>query len=164
MKVNGYGLRDHLRLLIPLFGLLTAVWAFRLILGVCGAPLWCSRVISVTGASAGSLLLAVLLMHVRRFGGYSNVVVASLLLNAWAQVLIVSAIIFSVLIGKENIYTAPEFSVPYDDPLHLRHIYGHLTFVIGAETLLGSAVGCLLLWMLRLLLPRRTENDKPVRN
>ena len=155
MKIRGHGVKDHLRLLAPLFGLLTVVWALRMALGACGAPFWCSRIMSVTGASAGCVLLAVVLIHVRRFGSYPNVVMASLLLNIWAQLLIVAAILFAVITKTENIYTHPEFSIPHDDPLHLRHIYGHLTFVIGAETLFGSAVGSLLLWLLRTLVPMR---------
>ena len=87
-------------------------------------------------------------------------VVASLLLNIWAQLLIVAAIVFAVITKTENIYTHPEFSMPHDDPLHLRHIYGHLTFVIGAETLFGAAVGCLLLWLLRTLVPMQEDDVK----
>jgi hypothetical protein len=102
------------------------------------------------------VLLAALVIHFRQFGGYSNVVVSSLLLNLWAQLLIVGAIIFAVLTGIQNIYTAPEFSLPWlqqSDPAHLKHIYGQLTFGLGLGTLSGAAVGCLMLWLLRLLLP-----------
>jgi hypothetical protein len=162
MKVNGYGIRDHLRLLAPLFGLLIVAWAARLGLSACHSPLWCSRVVSVTGATAGCVLLAAVLIHFRRFGGYANVVVSSLLLNLWAQLLTVGAIVFAVATGTENIYTAPEFSPPqyaqpYVDPYHLHHIYGHLTFVLGFGTLAGAGVGCLMLWLLRTLLPMRQK-------
>jgi hypothetical protein len=162
MKVNGHGIRDHLRLLAPLFGLLTVVWALRLGLSACGSPLWCSRAVSVTATTAGCILLAAVLIHFRRFGGYANVVVSSLLLNLWAQLLIVGAIVFAVVTGTENIYTAHEFSLhefsrPELDPRHLRHIYGQLTFGIGLGTLTGAGVGCLMLWLLRLLLPMREK-------
>ncbi len=160
MKVNGFGIRDHLRLLAPLLGLLAVVWALRLGLSACGSPQWCSRVVSVTGATAGCVLLAAVLIHFRRFGGYANVVVSSLLLNLWAQFLIVGAIVFAVATGTENVYTAPEFSTPFADPYHLRHIYGHLTFVIGLGTLSGAAVGCLMLWLLRALLPMRQKQAR----
>jgi hypothetical protein len=107
-------------------------------------------------------MLAVLLIHVRRFGGYTNVVLAGLLVNLWAECLIILAILFSDLTGTENAFTLPEYSLRGDDPYHLRHIYGHLTFGVGLGTLSGAAVGSLLLWLLRRLMPvppARKESD-----
>ena len=147
------GLMDHIRLLTPLFGLIAAVWLFRLILGASGASHWLLMATSVTGAASLAVLLAVLLIHVRRFGGYSSVVMATLLLVVWGQILIVGAIVFSVMTGMDNIYIAPEFSVPGDDRFHLRHILGHLSVGVGAGTLFGAGMGCFLLWLLRLLVP-----------
>lgn len=157
MKVCGYGFRDHCRLLAPLFGLLAAVWVLRMILAAEGSPAWQVRLASVTATAPVAVLLATFLIHFRRFGSYPNIIVASLLLNAWAQFLIIGAILFSILTGLENIYTAPEFSMAGDDPLHLRHIYGHLTFGIALGTLSGAAEGSLLLWLLRKLLPPRNH-------
>jgi hypothetical protein len=153
MKISGHGLRDHFRLLAPLLGLLTGVWVLRLILGAAGAPQWLTGLFSMTAVAPLSVFFAVFLIHVRRFGNYPNVVVASLILNTWSQLLIIAAILFSVLTGTENIYTIPEYSIPGDDPDHRRHIYGHLTIGIGISTLTGAALGCLLLWLLRKMVP-----------
>lgn len=153
MKIVGHGVREHIRFLGPLFGLLFVIFLCRLALSAAGAPLWLIRLFSVSGAAPGSVLIAVLMIHARRFGSYTNVVVASLLLNCWGQFLISLAIIFSVLTGTSNVFTRPEFSMRGDDPHHWLHIYGHLTFGIGLFTLLGAGMGCLLLWMLRLLVP-----------
>ena len=153
MRIVGQRFRDHVRLLAPLFVLLTTIWFLRLMSAALNLPGWWLRIFSVTVATSFSVMLAVLLIHVRRFGGYTNVVLSSLLIHVWASGLIILAIVFSVLTGTENVFTRPEFSLHGDDPLHLRHIYGHLTFGIGWGTLSGSAVGCLLLWLLRLLMP-----------
>ena len=160
MRIVGQRLRDHIRLLTPLFIMLATIWSLRLVFAALNLPAWWLRIFSVTVATSFSVMLAVLLIHVRRFGGYTNVVLSSLLIHTWASGLIILAIVFSVLTGTENVFTRPEFSIPVDDPHHLRHIYGHLTFGIGWGTLSGSAVGCLLLWLLRLLMPlsqRKTE-------
>lgn len=159
MKVVGRSFREHLQLLVPLFGLTTTVWVIRLILSSAKAPHAITAVFSVGVAGVASTLLAVLLIHVRRFGSYPNVVVASFLINSWAQLLIIAAIAFSVLTGYENIFTAPEYSIPTDDIHHLRHIYGHLTFGIGVNTLFGSGVGCLLLWLMRKLAPLQSKGS-----
>ena len=160
MRVGGRRMREHVRLLLPLFAFLLVVWLLRLLLAAAGASLSVSRVFSVTTASAVAVFLAVLLIHFHGFGGYTNVVTTSLLLNAWSQSLIVIAILVAVVTGTENIYTLPEFSVPGDDPLHLRHIFGHLTFMLGLGTLFGAGVGCLMLWFLRLMVPMRGEKAK----
>jgi hypothetical protein len=146
---------EHLRLLGPLFALIGAVWALRMILAAAGATGWLLGIVSMTAASAVSVLLAAFLIHIRGFGSYGNVVAASLLLSVWGQLLIIVSIVFSVLTGQENIYTAPEFSIPGDDPLHLRHIVGHLIVSVPIGTLVGAVEGCLVFWLLRIVMPAR---------
>ena len=151
MKIFGCQLSDYLRLLAPLFGLIGAVWALRLVLEAAGAPGGLVKIASVTLAGTASILLAVVLIHTRRFGSYPNVVIAIALLLVWQQILIVAAIAFSALTHTTNVYSAPEYT-----PLHLSpagHIAGHLTFGVGFGVLFGSALGCLFLWLLRKLVP-----------
>ncbi|MEK6304366.1 MAG: hypothetical protein AABO41_27060 [Acidobacteriota bacterium] len=156
MNICGYGLRDHIKLLGPMFGLIAVVWLLRWVLWEATEHHRSVLVLSVTALTSLSILVAVGLMHFRRFGSYLNVVVASFLLVTWGQLLIVAAILFAVVSGIENVYTAPEFS---QGRSHGENILGHLTFLIGAGTLLGSATGCLLLWLLRKLAPARTSQD-----
>ena len=156
MNICGRGLRDHVRLLAPLFGFITVVWALRWALDAVDVSPGLVRVFSVTGATSLSVLIAVWLIHTRGFGSYPNVVVASLLLTVFEQVLIVAAIAFSVVSNIGNVFTRPEFSRP-DDPHHVKHILGQLTFGIGAGILLGTATGCLMLWLLRRLVPARVR-------
>lgn len=150
MKICGQGLKHHIRLLMPLFGLITAVWALRMVLDTAGAPSTLVRLCSVTVTGAASVLVAVLLIHARRFGSYPNVVLAAFLLVIWQQLLISGAIAFSALTGIRNIYSAPAYSFGMTP---LQHVVGHLTFGVGSGTLFGTAMGCLLLWLLRRLVP-----------
>ncbi len=150
MKINGYGLRDHVRLLSPLFGLIVAVWTLRLVLYAGSAPHLLVHWVSVTLAGVVSILLAVLLIYSRRFGSYANVVAAAFLLECWQQLLIVGAIAFTALTGIETVYAAPEYTQCGG---HLCHIAGHLTLGIAFGTLFGTAMGWLLLWTLRRLVP-----------
>jgi hypothetical protein len=150
MRICGYRIRDHIRLLAPLFGFITAVWLIRLVLGALGVGF--VRMFSVTGADALAILLAAVLIHMRRFGSYPNVVAASVLLVVWGQLLIVLAIVFAVLSGTNNIFTAPQYSFPRDDTHHLKHIAGQFIYG-GYGILLGAAMGCVLLWVLRMLVP-----------
>jgi hypothetical protein len=156
MTAGRLGLRDHVRLLVPLFALIAAVWALRLVMDAAGAPNGIVRLSSVTVAGAVSALLAVVLMHFRRLGRYSNVIVATILLVFWAQFLIVLAIAFAAMTGVQNVFAAPEYSPHGAGPLP--HIAGHLTFGLGFGILVGSAMACLTLWTLRRLVP--VESDR----
>ena len=154
MSFCGHGLRDHVRLLTPLFALIAVVWVLRLLLDAAGVSHAIVRIFSLTAATSLSILIAVWLIHTRSFGSYPNVIVASLLLVVFEQLIIVLAIVFAVLSKTENVFTKPQYSMP-DDPNHLKHILGQLTFGIGAGILLGTATGCLMLWLLRMLVPAR---------
>ena len=144
-------MREHIRLLMPLFALITAVWALRLILDMAGTPPAIVRMVSVTVAGATSILLAVLLIHFKRFGSYGNVVLAAFLIEVWTQLLICAAIAFSALTHTVNVYSAPEYS-PRSGPL--AHIWGHITFGVGLGTLFfGGGMGCLVLFLLRHIVP-----------
>ena len=153
MKIGEHGLKEHIRLLAPLFGLVAAVWLLRTILSAVGMSPRYFQTASVTWAAALAVLLAALFIHIRDFGGYSSVVLSSFLLAVWGNGLIILAVLFSVVTGMDNVYTKPEFSSPDGDPYHIRHILGHLTFGIGSGTLFGAATGCFLLWLLRKLVP-----------
>jgi hypothetical protein len=113
------------------------------------------RAFSVTGATSLALLISVWLIHTKGFGSYPNVIVSSFLLTVWSQLLIVLAICFSVLRKIENVFTEPEFSIGAEDPNLVRHVVGHLTFCIVAGMLFGAATGCLMLWLLRTIVPAR---------
>ncbi len=152
MKIGGHGLDEYIRLLAPMFGLITAVFTLRLVLYAAGAPTGLFRICSVTVFGAVAVLLAVLLIHIRRFGSYSNVFVAAFLLECWEQLLMSGALAFSGFTHTRNVFSAPEYSPGrLADPWH--HIAGNLTFGLVFGTLLGWGMGCLILWMLRMLVP-----------
>lgn len=150
MRLGEHGLREHIRFLSPLFGLIAAVWALRLVVYAAGAPHGVFSVMSVTVATAVAVLLAVLMMHQRGFGSYASVVAAAFLLVAWDQLLVSLAIVFTALTGIENVCSAPDYSFKLS---YAVHIWFHLSYGIGAGTLFGAAMGCLLLWLLRRMVP-----------
>jgi len=153
MRIGGLTLREHIRLHMPLFIFIATVWLLRLMLDAANAPHFIAHSFSVTVAVTITIFLAVLLMEVRQKGSYVNVVVATILLTAWGQLLIIAAIIFAVITKTNNVFTIPEFSVPGDDPYHVRHIIGHLTYVLGLGIIFGAVMGCILLLLLRVLVP-----------
>ncbi len=159
MRVSGRTMKEYIQLLTPLFGIIAAVWALRFFLGQVGAPDWLIRPVSVTLVVPVSIILMTLLIRVKRFGGYPSVIVGAFFLVTWSQLLIVAAILLSVFGGVDNIFTAPQFS-PGNDPHHMQHIIGHLTFGVGLLTLFSSLMGCVLLFMLRRIHPKSQARRK----
>jgi len=158
MKIGGHGIREHLQLLGPLFTLIAAVWVLRMVADYAGAPRSVVKVVSVNIAGSISILIAVILMHVRKFGGYANVAAATFMLVLWKELLVSAAVAFTAVTGLATIYAAPEFSGAPGHPLTPGwHIIGQLTFGLGLQTLFGSAMGCLILWILRAFVPPAKE-------
>jgi uncharacterized membrane protein YoaK (UPF0700 family) len=156
MNIGGHNLQEHLRLLAPLFGLIAAVWALRMVVHASNAPHEIVHLLSVTLACAVSVLLATLLIHLRRFGGYANVIVSVVFLEVWTQLLIVAAIAFTALTGIHTVFADPVYSPGrMADPRI--HIAAQLTFVLGFGIIFGIGMGCLLLVLLRLLVPLETK-------
>jgi hypothetical protein len=160
MKIGKHGFVDHVRLLGPLFGFIAAFWALRIVLHAAGASRSSPElhVISVTVAGGVAVLLAVLIIHRRNFGGYASVVAAVFLLSCWEQILISAAIIFTAVTGIPNVYTGPDFAFV---PGLWHHAAGHLTIGIGSSAIFGSAMGCILFWMLRRADSQGTADARP---
>ena len=157
MKIDGHGLRDYFRLLAPLFALIAAVWALRIVVYAAGVRGPALHVISVTLAGRLSILLAVIIIHRRRFGGYTSVIASVFLLSCWEQLVISAAILFTVLTGIFNVYSAPHYTFGETPAVHM---LGHLTVGIGSGALLGAAMGCLLLLILRKLVSPATRSTR----
>ncbi len=83
MRISGHDFLEHIRLLTPLFGAIAAVWALRLLVGaVQGAPSWLIGILSVSIIVPICIVLATFLIHVKWSGGYTSVVLASLMGSA----------------------------------------------------------------------------------
>jgi hypothetical protein len=148
MKIAGHTPGDYLRLLAPLFALMAAVWALRMVLYAAGLGPMVLHVVSVTLAGRVSVLLAVLMIQHRRFGSYTSVIASVFLLLCWEQFIISVAIVFSMITGVMTVYSAPEFTLGASPAGNLA---SHWLIGLGSGTLLGAAMGCLLLWMVRRL-------------
>ncbi|MFB3921111.1 MAG: hypothetical protein ACE145_05280 [Terriglobia bacterium] len=150
MRIGEHTLRDHLRLLAPLFGLITAVWSLRIVLDLAGAPLQMVRVFSVGLAGSLSVLGATFLFHFKRFGSYGSLVTSAFMLVGYGQLLVALAIAFAALTHTHNVFVATEFSFGMT---YTQHITSHLTFIFAFQSILAGIMACLLLLMLRWLVP-----------
>ena len=151
MRFGDKSFADHLRLLQPCLVLILIVWALRFLAFWMGLPDYVVRLLSVSGAIPLAIILAALLIHVRRFGGYVNLIVASAVLVCFGQALIILAIILGSL-GLENTYSLSRGAAGRLDPT--LHVFGHL-LAIPLGTLVGSIIGAIFFWMLGRTLPHQ---------
>jgi len=142
---------SQIRLLTPLFLLTASFWAIRIVLGEIDAPSWLLTIFSATVAIPLTVFLATLGIFARKEASYGAVLVSALFLVGAAQLLICGTILFSLLTGMHTIYTAPEFS-PFEEPQHSLHLLSHL-LAIPVGALFGFAMGSLVLWALRKMVP-----------
>lgn len=148
MRIGERSFGEHFRLLVPLLIFIAAVGILRLIFYELLGFSWIVRVMSVTVATAVSVLLATFLIYRKRFGGYANVLVSTFLLVSWGHIFTVLMILLAIWSGGHNVFTAPEYSHPLT---HAQHIIGHLTFGIGIGNLIGGGLACLFFLLLKSL-------------
>lgn len=158
MNIEGHSLREYLRLTSPAFGLILAVWLLRLVLAAADVPINIVRLFSVSVASAVAMVMAVLLLHLHRAGGYLSAFACSYVLGIWAQLLLVCAIVFSIITGIPTIYCAPEFTPPSWSQWH--HVLSHIFFGVVVGAVFSLILSSLLLWMFRRLIPVKPTQPK----
>ncbi|HSR54205.1 MAG TPA: hypothetical protein VLV83_25530 [Acidobacteriota bacterium] len=159
MKINGKTISQHLGLIAPYLGLLSVIWLLRLVAYAAGLPMQWVTAVSLSVAMVVCTVLAVVQIHLGEWGSYSNVVLLAFFLNVWTQLQISLTVLFSMVTGIDTVYNHPSFTIPPGGGEPWTHIYGQMTFVLGFGTLFASASGCLLLFLLRLLLPNSPRDS-----
>jgi hypothetical protein len=122
----------------PVLILIAAVWALRLGLSMAGVSVAGVKWVSVTVV----LLLASLYygwaVGQKGFGSFKQLYALNLIQGVYSQTLVALAIVLAMIIGKDNIYTIPEFYPPSQggsplppDGKNIGHALAHI-FLAGA--------------------------------
>jgi hypothetical protein len=133
----------------PVLVVITVVWLLRLVLSMAGVPVAGAQLVSVTAVVLLGALYYGWAVGQRGFGSFPQLYGLNLVQGIYSQTLVALAIVLAIVIGRDNIYTIPEFYPPSagNDPLGLPpdgksfgHAFAHL--VVG--TVLVPIVGWLL--------------------
>jgi hypothetical protein len=122
----------------PVLILIAAVWALRLGLSMAGVSVAGVKWVSVTVV----LLLASLYygwaVGAKGFGSFKQLYALNLVQGVYSQTLVALAIALAMVLGKDNIYTIPEFYPPSQggsplppDGKNIGHALAHI-FLAGA--------------------------------
>jgi len=146
----GKPLSEYVAFEKPVLILIAVVWALRLALSMAGVPVSAARFVSITWVLILASLYYGWAVGKRGFGSYKQLYGLNLVQGLFSQTLVALAIVFAMMIGKDNIYTIPEFYPPSagHDPLGLPPDGKNLGHAIAHIVVAGAIVGPLVGWLL----------------
>ena len=146
----GKPLSDYIAFQKPILMLITAVWALRLVFSMAGVPVSGARFMSVTGVLVLGAVYYGWALGQKGFGSFKQLYGLNLIQGIFSQTLVALAIALAIGIGRDNIYTIPEFYPPSqgNDPMGLPpdgKNFGHaLAHIVFAGAVVFPIIGWLL--------------------
>jgi hypothetical protein len=108
----GKSLSDYVAFQKPILILIAGVWATRLILSMTGAPVAGAQLVSITGVLVLGALYYGWAVGQRSFGSFKQLYGLNLVQGVFSQTLVAIAIVLAIAMGRDNIYSIPEFYPP----------------------------------------------------
>jgi hypothetical protein len=148
----GRTLSQYLAVQRPILVLITVVWALRLLLSLFGAPVSGAQFVSVTGAVLLGAVYYGWAVNALGFGSFKQLFALCWIQGVYSQTLVALAIVLAIFMGRDNIYTLPEFYPPSQgggplppDGKNLGHAVAHVVlagaiFIPIGTWILGSLV------------------------
>jgi len=154
VPVFGKTLSEYIQFLKPILVLILIVGLARLFLSLAGAPNSTVKWLSLTVVTLLGALYCAIRVHTSGFGSYQQLLPLLVIQNALAHIISAVAIAIAILSGKDNIFSAPEYSGGGD---------GKTWTHAGAHLVLGIVVFSLVLWLATSLILFVTKKVAPAR-
>ena len=149
----GKSIGEYLRFQKVILIAIVVVWLVRLVLSLAGTPNATARWFSVTVVLLIGMLYYAVAVHTRGFGSYKQLLPMLLFQSLIVEGLVARAIVQAIVTGRDNNYTAPEYSGGGDGKNWL-HVFAHI--VIGAIVmpLVSWLVASLVMLVTKLIVKR----------
>ena len=149
----GKTVAQYLRFQRVVLVLIVVAFLVRLMLSLAGTPNSVAKWISVTVVLLAGIVYYGVAVHTSGFGSYKQLYPLVLFQSVLGEGLVALAIVLAIFTGRDNIYTAPEYSGGGDGKNWL-HVVAHL--VIGAVVfpLVSWGVSSLVLLVTKKVAPR----------
>ena len=134
-------------------GLIVVAWLVRLALSLAGTPNASAKWISVTSVLLLGILFYGVAVHTRGFGSYKQLYPLVLFQSLLGEGLVALAIVLAIFTGRDNIYTAPEYSGGGDGK-NWTHVIAHLVVAAVILPLISWAIASLVLLVTKRVAPR----------
>jgi hypothetical protein len=128
-------------------------WLVRLTLSLTGMPNASVKWISVTAVLLLGTLYYGVVVHTLGFGSYKQLYPLVLFQSLLGEGLVALAIVLGILTGRDNIYTAPEYSGGGDGKTWL-HVVAHLVVAAVVLPLITWGISSLVLLVTKRVAPR----------
>jgi hypothetical protein len=149
----GKTLAEYLRFQRVVLALIVAAFVVRLALSMAGVANTTARWVSVTVVLLVGMAYYGVAVYRTGFGSYKQLYPLMLIQGIVGEGLVALAIALAILTGRDNIYTAPEYSGGGDGKNWL-HVAAHLILGIVVLPLVSWAVGSLIMLITRKVAPR----------
>jgi len=126
--------------------LIVVVGVARLALSLAGVENATVKWLSISIVSLIGLVYYSIRVHTTGFGSYKQLLALIVLQGVVAQTIIIVGIVIAILTGRDNIFSAPEYSGGGDGKTWL-HAGAHLIFGVIVGSLIGWLIGCLIMWV-----------------
>src|SRR5438093_10811764 len=136
MTIFGKKVSEYLAFQKGILWLIVVVALARVGLSLAGVPNSTVKWLSVTAVALLGVVYYAIRVHTTGFGSYKQLLPLLAVQNLLFNVLSASAVAVAILTGRDNIFSAPEFSGGSDGKTWL-HVGAHLTIGVVATTLIG---------------------------
>ena len=136
-----------------ILALIVLAWLVRLTLSLTGTPNATAKWISVTAVLLFGVLYYGVAVHTQGFGSYKQLYPLVLFQSLVGEGLVALAIVLAILTGRDNIYTAPEYSGGGDGK-NWGHVVAHLVVAAVILPLVSWGISSLVLLVTKKVAPR----------
>ena len=123
--------------------LIVVVGVARLALSLAGVENATVKWLSISIASLIGLVYYSIRVHTTGFGSYKQLLALIVLQSVVAQAIIIAGIAIAIFMGKDNIFSAPEYSPPTSPGAD-----GKTWLHAGMHVIFGVIVGSLIAWLI----------------
>ena len=149
----GKTVNEYLSFQKIVLALIVLAWLVRLALSLAGTPNASAKWISVTAVLLLGVLFYGVAVHTRGFGSYKQLYPLVLFQSLLGEGLVALAIVLAIFTGRDNIYTAPEYSGGGDGK-NWMHVVAHLAVAAIILPLVSWAIASLVLLVTKKVAPR----------
>jgi hypothetical protein len=154
MTVFGKPLIQYLSFVRWFCLLIIIVGLTRLSLSLRGVPNSNTKWLSMSAVLAFGIIYYAIRVHTTGFGSYKQLLPVVAIPNAVTHLVSITGIIFGIVTGQENVFTAPEYSFGVGGTWG--HVAAHLLVGMTIGALVNWLIGCLVLFITKKIV-RRSE-------
>jgi len=136
-----------------ILALIAVAFVVRLGLSLSGTPNETAKWISVTSVLLLGVVFYGVAVHTTGFGSYKQLYPLLLFQSLLGEGLVALAIVLAIVTGRDNIYTAPEYSGGGDGK-NWTHVVAHLMVAAVSLPLISWAIASLVLFVTKKAAPR----------